>query len=82
MKIESGPTQIRFLEMTYTRLDAARDVDWKLRYSPGISKDTIFLAASIVSAYISIIEQTQRDRNLICQTIKNFDIASRSKQNG
>jgi len=68
--IGNTPYQKVGKDMTWPKLDQS-DIEWTLRY--GGDEDILkkrMLIASIVSAYMGIINKSQKDRNEICKELK------------
>ena len=68
MEVKTTPHSVHFNQMGWPK--PSNDLAWTLRYGTP-NKNQLLLCAWILEAYSSLVlEKTQRERNLICKTIK------------
>lgn len=67
-----GRYYVHLHEMTWPAVtQEVRELEWKLRYAQKTLTGTeCFVLASIVSAYVQMVGDTQAKRNMVCREIR------------
>lgn len=64
------PYSVRFDGMTWPLAGGAiGDLEWRLRYGVA-SRNDLLVAASVLSAYMALVNRTERDRRLIIRALR------------
>lgn len=73
--------QVHFEDMCWPNVFDPTELTWKLLHAPeSISRGDMFICASYIGAYQSLIFGSQNRRNILCKKIKYYSMYSGEKQ--
>lgn len=72
MKIDFiGPTTAHFGQMCWPRpCEALNEVEHRLRYGLTPDRSDLYVAASVIAAYVALIDATEQKRRMVVKTLR------------